>query len=1129
MSIYKASNLQPHLQEIDIEKDNTFTCSVNTSGTPVYAYKMDILSIDGETKIYDGAAVPLTHPIENKDILEIPHVSNQTEGMESLTNGKDYQWGVRTYEAPLNSNKQPQTLICSGYLVGSTRYVIWTNNNEKLTENRWIQFTTIGTSQLMPVPIPNSSDMVLPQPAEVVTERRQITWVDKELGWNKDITKLELEDEFTYNYIDGTPFDIYQCSDKHTEKSIFVDANDLIQLGYYIVLFDTWAHANAAAQGGYLPDSSTTPQGLIATSRKIVGYSDDTGEIRVQQPFGFVPTNGMAYLMFEKSIIQTEAPWKLVSSNVSQVVGGAPITSDDFKVITNVWNSTKKQLFIQPNINIKTDLTNPNEIVFDNDGVRLDIIQEISSTVVPRKKTDITFNKLDNTQWMLTYFSDADQSKNVVVTPKTYYKVYSDFMDSSPNGVFYCRETPEITMKFRDDSTESGSNYIAINESKRLKIQPNSFIPKNVKDLTDESYYIQVYNRKEEYLKIQGSTTETKNKIVDYDLENGVIYLQNEFQFTNTFKEIDTTCKFKLYKEVDGTQEEIEFVGLINAFSEVTLDSQTGIYTIKTMKNTLINENDIIKIYKDSLIIGKRVTVLSVDHSDQEYSYFTFDASDITHTEIVEPRDTYELFESDGIHQKYFNQLSNYFQTFWGWRDIQFKAEWESENNTLIKYYQYSLYDSDGLLIGQSDEIYDTQLTWNFKGFDSGKTNGAIPPILPIIFPSEYTISLKIVDVYDTVFTQDQKFGVYYQVERGLIPLEVEEICKEHSIRVAPTVPSKVVSTSILDEHGEVEMYTATSTDVVDDAIKIPLDRCLNYTTIAGSENNIDLPTDFSLYAEFKLGDNENLFLPQANDDGGEITILKFVHNIVKLNQYLEEEIYPEELEVRIGSANKFQRTLASDGESYVYKENPNYLKIRVYNLDSETPNVPLYCFENGTEDYYSLLDNDEMQEFVDITRALYALQEAASPDDKYQIVDKIPFAGAKEGKYYIPRITNVDNNIYYYADYIYLYNGAYYILQNQDEYIYIENTNQFEGSTYESLQVPERLREPDAEDGQIYWTKNGQEETEGLNKWIDSGYISLNNRRVLSKKWFKLYLTGKTENEVETIRCNIKISNERG
>lgn len=76
MSIYKASNLQPHLQEIDIEKDNTFTCSVNTSGTPVYAYKMDILSIDGETKIYDGAAVPLTHPIENKDILEIPHVSN---------------------------------------------------------------------------------------------------------------------------------------------------------------------------------------------------------------------------------------------------------------------------------------------------------------------------------------------------------------------------------------------------------------------------------------------------------------------------------------------------------------------------------------------------------------------------------------------------------------------------------------------------------------------------------------------------------------------------------------------------------------------------------------------------------------------------------------------------------------------------------------------------------------------------------------------------------------------------------------------------------------------------------------------------------------------------------------------
>ena len=53
---------------------------------------------------------------------------------------------------------------------------------------------------------------------------------------------------------------------------------------------------------------------------------------------------------------------KITSSNK---VGGAPVAGT-FKVVNNRWDSSKKQLFIQPNVNIKTDITNPNEIVFDN-------------------------------------------------------------------------------------------------------------------------------------------------------------------------------------------------------------------------------------------------------------------------------------------------------------------------------------------------------------------------------------------------------------------------------------------------------------------------------------------------------------------------------------------------------------------------------------------------------------------------------------------------------------------------------------------------------------------------------------------------------------------------------------------
>ena len=156
--------------------------------------------MDGETKIYDGNPTMLDKPVQNKEDLKIPSVSKYSTGMSELNNGKDYQWQVRTYEAPLNSTNQPQTLICSGYLTGSTRYVIWTNNSDQLAIDRWVEFETVGTNQLMPVPVPNSNNMVLPANGETYRERKQISWIEKDLGWQKAITKIELEDEFKYNY-----------------------------------------------------------------------------------------------------------------------------------------------------------------------------------------------------------------------------------------------------------------------------------------------------------------------------------------------------------------------------------------------------------------------------------------------------------------------------------------------------------------------------------------------------------------------------------------------------------------------------------------------------------------------------------------------------------------------------------------------------------------------------------------------------------------------------------------------------------------------------------------------------------------------------------------------------------------
>jgi len=130
-------------------------------------------------------------------------------------------------------------------------------------------------------------------------ERRKIDWVTKELGYNKNIIKIETTESFSFNYIDKTSFKIYQCSDEHTLKSFFVDPNSNINISNYIVIFDTAVNAKAAHDAGYVPSLSeisgdsdpeddTTPHnatGLIYKPRKIIGYSSDTGEIRLGESY----------------------------------------------------------------------------------------------------------------------------------------------------------------------------------------------------------------------------------------------------------------------------------------------------------------------------------------------------------------------------------------------------------------------------------------------------------------------------------------------------------------------------------------------------------------------------------------------------------------------------------------------------------------------------------------------------------------------------------------------------------------------------------------------------------------------------------------------------------------------------
>ena len=76
MAIYKPNNFYPHLQEIDLTNENTFSCQVNTDGAMVSAARLTISSEDN-ILVYENLYQFVDEdgekdPIENKGFMELP-------------------------------------------------------------------------------------------------------------------------------------------------------------------------------------------------------------------------------------------------------------------------------------------------------------------------------------------------------------------------------------------------------------------------------------------------------------------------------------------------------------------------------------------------------------------------------------------------------------------------------------------------------------------------------------------------------------------------------------------------------------------------------------------------------------------------------------------------------------------------------------------------------------------------------------------------------------------------------------------------------------------------------------------------------------------------------------------------
>lgn len=1051
--IYKASSLSPNLNEIDIlsTSRNSFQAQVNTLGTSVKAYSVNILSGDGATTILNQPSQALGQEIRNKEQLSLTltvdssdnsvtfkeegkkglSMTAQCEENQSLQNGKDYQWNIRMYEnhSPRTADEDPTTLVCSGFTVGSTTSVIWVDlsniNKEsdkqvvkdQLKYDRWIEISASSKNDgMMAITLPNEDDLAYPT-IWPYRERRQINWVYTDLGWDKDIVKIELTESFTYNYTNGKTFTLYNVSDQHTLTNFYVEPNDDIELGNYISL-----NSNDSEK------------------RKIIGYGQETGEIRLQEGFSTAPKNGDTYKLWTKDLTSSSGTFtqKTYHSSAERKVGGAPITNPNFKIMTSYWNSeADHQIFVQPNINIKSDTLNPPQIVWEN-GVRLNIEQKISTLgqYVAGKKTDITFNKLDNTQWLLKgNCKIATQSTGdiqQIIVPQTDYTVYTDFMDSVPNAVLYARQAPTLGIKYKDYRELDLENipYINIDQSVPAPWRDVAFLGtwNSVDNVEIKYYHYYLYS-------IDNYNNETLIAESDDIYDSSLEWNFKGFE-TNNFYKVRITIHDKYGK----------------AYSEEdTFYIEYAVYSsVVPLANSLICDEQAIKlevvspVYVISTDRGSEKTITSNDvylSSNSKYYYAdTTSGRVLNYTQVADANNTpiqipeiFSFFTRFRFPYVTSDNKVGFFNNITG-TDLKILMEVAHASYT-----QFYLNQVDTVLY---NELYSTLYT--------RQDNQALADAIPL-----YPDGISIVLYSDEVTPIKDSAGkiVYYTLN-------------SYTMSSTKIVVEEKIDTPITSFDHYV-YYDKVTKDEIGSSASLnngQLDRRSIYLSIFSDENSADEYKKLLSYNKEtgELVIESSLKSDSYNHLNYKAYTLKSANNYIPLPSSTSGDISlgGDVYTVKVGGLD----LLLVDEKNKIIRKNPNMLKMQVFKNGS---NEPLACFNGGKSTSYdiqSMLSNMTVPDKFSFALQ-YKYTDSNKTTLKYMLVEKFKEEPDYMDQNMIYILTKdivfapfgKEAKTYYVGQYKYTVNAdgsADWILQVDTEYLYLDESGDYKDEDGKAIDV---------------------------------------------------------------------------
>lgn len=1051
--IYKASSLSPNLNEIDILSTtrNPFQAQVNTLGTSVKAYSVNFLSGDGATTILNQPSQALGQEIRNKEQLSLNltvdssgnfvtfkeegkkglSATAQCEENQSFQNGKDYQWNIRMYEnhSPRTADEDPATLVCSGFTVGSTTSVIWVDLSniskesdkqvvkDQLKYDRWIEISASSKNDgMMAITLPNEDDLAYPT-IWPYRERRQINWVYTDLGWDKDIIKIELTESFTYNYTNGKTFTLYNVSDQHTLTNFYVEPNDDIELGNYISL-----NSNDSVK------------------RKIIGYGQETGEIRLQEGFLTAPKNGDTYKLWTKNLTSSTASFeeKKQHSSAERKVGGTPITNPNFKIMTSYWNSeADHQIFVQPNINIKSDTLNPPQVVWEN-GVRLNITQKISTLgqYVAGKKTDITFNKLDNTQWLLKgNCKIATQSTGdiqQIIVPQTDYTVYTDFMDSIPNAVLYARQAPTLGIKYKDYRELDLENipYINIDQSVPAPWRDVAFLGtwNSINNVEIKYYHYYLYS-------IDNYNNETLIAESDDIYDSSLEWNFKGFE-TNNFYKVRITIHDKYGK----------------AYSEEdTFYIEYAVYSsVVPLANSLICDEQAIKlevvspVYVISTDKGSEKTITSNDvylSSNSKYYYAdTTSGRVLNYTQVADANNTpiqipevFSFFTRFRFPYVTSDNKIGFFNNITG-TDLKTLMEVAHASYT-----QFYLSQVDTVLY---NELYSTLYT--------RQDNQALADAIPL-----YPDGISIVLYSDEATPIKDSAGkiVYYTLS-------------SYTMSSTKIVVEEKIDTPVTSFDHYV-YYDKVTKDEIGSSASLnngQLDRRSIYLSIFSDENSADEYKKLLSYNKEtgELVIESSLKSDSYNNLNYKAYTLKSANNYIPLPSSTSGDISlgGDVYTVKVGGLD----LLLVDEKNKIIRKNPNMLKMQVFKNGS---NEPLACFNGGKSTSYdiqSMLSNMTVPDKFGFALQ-YKYTDSNKTTLKYMLVEKFKEEPDYMDQNMIYILTKdivfapfgKEAKTYYVGQYKYIVNtdgSADWILQVDTEYLYLDESGDYKDEDGKAIDV---------------------------------------------------------------------------